>query len=121
MKLFGYRVERIRRPPTDPPPALSGYLTGETKADRIERIYADATELLRRAYAGLEWSRRPMQPLGMGARRWSSAHAFLLHAGAIRTDGALANPDQVIARRCLSQCRDHHLYALKQGRYAPPF
>jgi hypothetical protein len=100
---------------------LSGFLVGETKADRIERIATDATELCRRMYAGLPYSRRAMQPLGMGQRRWGSAWSFLNHAGIVRADGTLNYADQVLARREIAMCREHHLYALKRGQYAPPF
>jgi hypothetical protein len=57
----------------------------------------------------------------MGQRRWQSAYTFLNHAGVIRQDGTLVGDDQVMARRALAMCREHHLFALKRGKYSPPF
>jgi hypothetical protein len=122
MQILGFSIQRTSPPPADPLPNLSGFLVGEIKRDRIERVYADSVELVRRAYAGLEWSRRAMQAEKIGQRRWQSAYAFLLCANVIyRDSGALVHESQVMARRCLTYCRDHHLFALKNGRYSPPF
>jgi hypothetical protein len=123
LTLFGYTISRYQ--PTQEPPspgaALSGYLKGETALDRLERIYADAAELLRRAHAGLPYSRRAMQPLGLGARRWQSAHLMCVHAAVFLPDGTINLVDPVQARRSLCACRDHYRHAMQQGNLTLPF
>lgn len=122
MRVFGFVISRpTATPPADPVPGVSGFLVGESREDRLERIYCDGAELMRRAFAGLPWSRRAMRDHAMGPRRWQSAFAMLQHAAVVHQDGTLAIANQVHARRSLYACREHYAYAMRQGRYSLPF
>jgi hypothetical protein len=88
---------------------------------RLERIYCDAVELLRRAYAGLPWSRREMRHQEIGPRRWQSAYQMLHHSGCLRQDGTFTFTEQVHARRKLYECRTHYAELMRRGSYSLPF
>jgi hypothetical protein len=125
MNLLSFLFPPAPTPAPGPPQGttlqLSSFIHGEDRHDRLERIYCDAAELLRRMYAGIAWSRREMRFEEMGARRWASAYQMLVCANLIDREGNRVIDDAVMARRQLKMCRDHFAHAMRQGNHTLPF